>query len=289
MFGYVRPVKDELKGKDFNLYRASYCGLCRTLRTRYGYFAPYTLSFEFTFLALLLAPREDVFLPCKGACHANPLRKEAMCNESESLNFVADLSIILSYQKLLDNIADNKGIKAIAARTACLFLKSAFKKAEKNQPHFAAHTKQCLTELATLEKSNSDSLDKTADAFARIVSAAAQCGSEHEIRPLEQMLYHLGRWIYLIDARDDLAQDLLQKNYNPIIYRYGQQGDDDALNETLVQSLSMMQSAFALCDFGCRTAVIENIIFLGLPVVQKLVFEDKWTQVKKQKIWSSRR
>ena len=97
MFGYVRPVRDELKCKDFDLYRNTYCGLCRTLRRRYGLLAPMILNFDFTFLALLLAPAEDRFTPCRGRCHANPFRRIPMCPESPELEAAADECVILTY------------------------------------------------------------------------------------------------------------------------------------------------------------------------------------------------
>ena len=78
MFGYVRPFQPELKCRDYDLYRATYCGLCRCLRRRYGLVAPMFLNFDFTFLALLLWEPEDRFVPCRGRCHGNPLVKRPM-------------------------------------------------------------------------------------------------------------------------------------------------------------------------------------------------------------------
>ena len=96
MFGYVRPVREELKCKDFDLYRATYCGLCRELRRKYGLLAPMFLNFDFTFLALLLWPAEPRFVPCRGRCHANPLARKEMCPADPALEAAADESIILT-------------------------------------------------------------------------------------------------------------------------------------------------------------------------------------------------
>ena len=92
MFGYVRPVREELKCKDFDLYRATYCGLCRELRRKYGLLAPMFLNFDFTFLALLLWPAEQRFVPCRGRCHANPLARKEMCPADPALEAAADES-----------------------------------------------------------------------------------------------------------------------------------------------------------------------------------------------------
>ena len=55
MFGYVTIHRPELKIKDEQRYRAFYCGLCRSLRDRYGRSGQTTLSYDMTFLAMLLS------------------------------------------------------------------------------------------------------------------------------------------------------------------------------------------------------------------------------------------
>ena len=104
---------------------------------------------------------------------------------------------------------------------------------------------------------------------------------------MQQLLYHLGRWIYLVDARDDFQEDKETGAYNPLLFRFGPEGNDEVLAATLEHSLNMARSAFCVLDFGCRTPVIENILYLGLPLVQCAVFEGNWKQIKKQKIWSN--
>ena len=144
----------------------------------------------------------------------------------------------------------------------------------------------CLDELAALEAEHSPSLDRPADTFARILQAAVPEGEE-QARVLAQLLYHLGRWIYLLDAREDLEEDLREGRYNPVAARYGPEGDDQALSLTLDQSQAQMAAALELGQFGCRKAVLENIIYLGLPLVQRTVFDGSWAQIKKIKIWSN--
>ena len=286
MFGYVRPVRDELKCKDFNLYRSTYCGLCRTLRRRYGLLAPMILNFDFTFLALLLAPPEARFTPCRGRCHANPLRRLPMCPESQALDTAADESVILTYWKLRDSVRDDGFWGGLPARLLSWLLLPAFRKAAGRRPGFEETVVRCLTELAGLEKEGCSSIDRAADAFARLLRAAAPpAGDPARDRPVELLLYHLGRWIYLIDARDDLEEDRKKGRYNPLILRFGPQGDDQALAVTLEHSLNMARSAFCILELGCRTAAVENILYLGLPMVQRAVFDGSWKQIKKQKIW----
>ena len=284
MFGYVRPFRPELKCKDYDLYRATYCGLCRCLRRRYGLIAPMLLNFDFTFLALLLWEPEETFTPCRGRCHGNPLRKLPMCPDSPALELAADESVVLSWWKLRDSVRDDGFFGGLPARALSVLLGPAYRKAARRCPEFDRTVRACLEELTALEKENCPSLDRTADAFARLLRGAAPGGGERG-RVLEQLLYHLGRWIYLADARDDLEEDKLSGRYNPVAARYGPRGDDGALRLTMDNSLELMGAALQLGEFGCRKPLLENIVYLGLPLVQRAVFDGSWSKLKKQKIW----
>ena len=284
MFGYVRPFRPELKCKDFDLYRATYCGLCRCLRRRYGLIAPMFLNFDFTFLALLLWEPEESFAPCRGRCHANPLRRLPMCQDSPALELAADESVILAWWKLRDSVGDEGFWSGMGARGLSGLLGPAYRKAACRRPEFDGTVRACLEELSVLERENCPSLDKTADTFARLLQSAAP-GEGERGRVLSQLLYHLGRWIYLADARDDLEEDKLAGRYNPVSARYGSEGDDCALGLTMDQSLALIGAALQLGEFGCRRPILENITYFGLPLVKKAVFDGSWKEIKKQKIW----
>ena len=254
------------------------------MRRRYGLVAPLFLNFDFTFLTLLLWQPEDTFVPCRGRCHANPLVEKPMCPDSPALELAADESVILAWWKLEDSVRDDGFWKGIPARVLFGLLHPAYRKAARRCPEFDRAVRDSLTELTALEAENCPSMDRTADTFARLLRSAAP-EDDPRGRVLEQLLYHLGRWIYLIDARDDLAEDREAGRYNPVAARYGPDGDDPALKLTLNHSLELMGAALQLGDFGCRTPVLENIIYLGLPLVQQAVFDGSWAQIKKQKIW----
>ena len=285
MFGYVRPVREELKCKDFDLYRATYCGLCRELRRKYGLLAPMFLNFDFTFLALLLWPAEQRFVPCRGRCHANPLARKEMCPADPALEAAADESIILTYWKLRDSARDDGPFSGLPARGLALLLAPAYRK--------AAVCGRNLTDSPFLpgaadrvEAENCPSIDRTADTFARISrQPRPPLRTGAGIGRWSSSSTSLGRWIYLIDARDDLEEDRASGCYNPVRARYGEGGDDQALALTLEHSLNLARSAFCVPDFGCRTPVLENILYLGLPMIQQAVFDGSWSRLKKEKIW----
>ena len=284
MFGYVVPLRGELKVRELDAYQGVYCGLCHALGRRYGFLPRLLLSYDFAFLAMVLAGPEGSVALERRRCVACPVRGKRVCPARPELDTAADASVILTYWKLRDSVADQSFFRGLPARLLSILLRPAYRKAARLRPDFDRQTVSCLEELRTLEEEGSPSLDRTADTFARLLQSAAPARGP-EGRVLEQFLYHLGRWIYLVDARDDLEEDLQAGRYNPVAARFGPQGDDQALKQTLDQSLELMGAAFQLGDFGCRTPVLENIIYLGLPLIQRAVFEGSWAQIKKQKIW----
>ena len=239
MFGYVRPVREELKCRDFDLYRAVYCGLCRCMRRRYGLLAPMFLNYDFTFLALLLEEPEERFTPCRGRCHANPLLKKSMCQTSPALETAADESVVLTWWQLKDKGADSGLWGGLPARALALLLTPAYRKAARRRPEFDRTVRESLEKLSALEAEGCPSMDRAADTFAVLLQGAAPAsGDPARDRALEQLLYHLGRWIYLIDAQDDLEEDRASGNYNAVAARFGPEGDDGAMERTLDHSLN---------------------------------------------------
>ncbi|SMC40190.1 DUF5685 family protein [Papillibacter cinnamivorans] len=292
MFGYVRPLRGELKVKHFEQFKAAYCGLCHTLENRYGPFARWILNYDFTFLAILLSPEtQPDYLHLR--CAASPLRKKCVCARTGALELAADDSMILFWWKLKDSVSDSPFPKAAVYRLLSLFFYPAYRKAARLRPEFDRQVSLCLRELKALEEDGCDSLDRPADTFARILSFSA-LGVEDpkRRRPLEQLLYHLGRWIYIVDACDDLAADLKEGNYNPVALRYALSASPIAgealssLETTLRHSQSLMASAFELVDFGVWSDILENMIYLGLPQVTRQVLDGSFRSPAKK--WDRR-
>ena len=272
------------------LYRAVYCGLCRTMRKRCGFFAGMVLNYDFTFLALLLAPKEGLQVGRCHRCPVHPMRCTRMCTSFPVLETVADESVILAYHQLCDTVADEHFFRGIPARILRLLLYRGYRKAAERQKAFDQTVTDQLARLRDLENEHCASLDAPADAFASILQTAAiKTGDPSGDRAMAQLLYHLGRWIYLLDARDDLARDRMTGSYNPILFRFHSEEDADSLvRSTLARSLDLMRSACALLDLGPQDEIVNNVLWLGLPTVCQAVFDGRWAQVKKHRIWRSR-
>lgn len=288
MFGYVRARQDLLAQSDLEAYEALYCGLCHTMAREYGRFSRLFLNYDFAFLAMLLAPAGS---ECPGAdcrrCPRHPVKGKNACGETGWLSTAAAESVILTWWKLRDTVADGGFFKALGARFLCLPLGRAYRRAKAACPDFDAQTADLLAELRELEEERSPSIDQTADCFARLLRAAApETGEDRLDRPRAQLLYHLGRWIYLVDAVDDMAEDRTSGNYNPVRARFPEWTGEDKeyLRTSLDRSLDLMGAAFQLLDEGPYRAVLENILYAGLPNVEELVFMGKWREAQKRPI-----
>lgn len=285
MFGYVRPFAAELKVRELEDYKAVYCGLCRVMGKRHGFAARFTLNYDFVFLAMLLAAGSGpcTTKPCR--CIAHPLRRRKMCLRMDGLDTAADASMILSYHKLRDDVADKGFLRGLPARIAGAALRPAYRKAAAARPEFDRKAKECLEELRILEREKCPSLDRPADAFARILQAAApKAENESRDRALGQLLYHVGRWIYLIDAWDDLEDDIRSGSYNPVLERYAHSPKEHEreLRVTLLHSRNLAVSAYGLLPSSQWDGILSNILHLGLNGVENAVFAGQWkTKPKK--------
>lgn len=283
MFGYVRAVTSVLDPADAQRYEAVYCGLCRTLGDRYGKRAQLVLNYDFVFLAILLAqPEEPGRFPCCG-CPVHPWKKKTCWLGSPALAAAADATVILTWWKLQDAIRDGDLAERMKSRLAALALRGHYRAAAAHRPAFDETVRGCLEELHQLEQANTPSLDRPADTFARILQAAAtETPLAARTHGIEQILYHVGRWIYLADAWDDLAEDRKKGNYNPLLARYGDQAEQaaDALRETMHVSLGLADTAFSLLDWGEWEGLLGHILSTGLPAVEEAVFTGQWKRQK---------
>lgn len=282
MFGYVLPNRDKLSEEEHLRFQSIYCGLCHALGRLYGPAAQMILNYDLTFLALLLQEGEDDTEIKRCAVH--PVHGRTCAAPSDALDTAAAMSVILTWWQLQDGIRDSGDVKY---RAAALALCGAYEKAKLHQPDFDAHTQRCLEELSALEQAQEPSLDRPADTFARLLSGAANVVAEPvKRRVMETLLYHLGRWIYLVDAADDLKKDAARGDYNPIPLRYGLtdgQWTPEAkqqLGATLDASIRTMAAAFELWDFGANAPLIRAVVYDGLYAVGAAVLDGTFQKKK---------
>ena len=198
------------------------------------------------------------------------------------------MSMLLTWWQLRDGVADHGFWGGLKYRVFSVFLRGAYKKARKKRPEADRSIRMHLDKLSALEREKCAVPDEAADAFALLLRDTAAMQPEGvKRRVLEEMLYHLGRWIYLVDALDDLKEDSKSGSYNPLLLRYKAENgelkpeDKARVAASLDASVRTMAAAFELADFGCWTGIIESVVYEGLYAVGGAVLQGTYQKSKR--------
>lgn len=261
MFGYIIINKDELKIKDFNLYRSFYCGLCQELKREYGSLGQLSLSFDMTFLILLLTglyEAEERKGVCK--CIAHPFEKHPTAS-SRFTAYGADMNLLLTYYKCLDDWDDEK------KRSRYLYaasLKKRIRQLEVKYPEKTNIIAQNLQAIRKYEQNKESNLDLVAGCFGTIMAELFACQEDEWADTLRTMGFFFGKFIYLMDAYEDLELDLKKGTYNPFF----PMKDDAAFESNTHQILTMMMAecckAFERLPILNYTDILRNILYSGV-------------------------
>lgn len=270
MFGYIKADKPEMKVREFETYKAIYCSLCKELGKSYGILARFTLSYDFTFLALLnMSLKSDCCDFERKRCPFNPLKKCNYCKDNNDLAMPSAAAMIMLYYKLKDNVEDEKGIKKLGYYLLLPIFKGAYKKAKKNFPELNEIVGDYIEEQSRLEKENCSELDRIADPTAKALSKIFMlCGNqETERRILERIGYCIGRYIYILDAACDLEDDIKNDRYNVLKFECKENKDEffkDRVVPQLYFCVNETAKAFELLECKKFKSILGNIIYLGL-------------------------
>lgn len=216
MFGYVTPCKMELKIKEYEKFRAYYCGLCKTIKKDFGNIPRATINYDMTFLAILLDSLDNTKNNyVKEHCIIHPIKKKVIMINNEALHYSAFFNVALSYYKLLDNVADDNSVKS---KIYSKFLK---KYLNKNNLLLEKHIDYVETSLKNLyndEKNfENKSIDQLSHNFADLTGYILSSYKDFNFNnTLYWLGYNLGKWIYIIDAYDDLEKDMKNNKFNAI-------------------------------------------------------------------------
>ena len=282
MFGYVKVFKPTIRMGEYEIYKGIYCTLCKRLGKRYGVLSRFTLSYDMTFLALLqMALAEECGEFCPSRCSFNPTKRCLKAQNTAAIDRAADLGTILTYYKLKDTLADEGIGKKIAAWCALPFAAAARKKAKKRAPTIDAAVAAMMTAQAAVETANDGSIDHAAEPFALLLQplAADTAADDSQRRVLERFGYCLGRWVYLMDAVDDLAKDLEKGRYNPYIgARQLKKGDQEGVKDTRAYALYTLNACLAECkaaydllDIRRFDGILRNILEEGMAHAEQRV------------------
>lgn len=264
MFGFVVANLDKLNQEQRGYYRACYCGLCKALGKRHGAIGRTTLTYDMTFLILLLSSLEKEKPELKTLhCAVHPLQKHS-CFTSRFTPYAADMNIILAYQQKMDDWQDDRRLAALSQ--AKLIGKNA-QKIKQVYPRQYAAIDQAMRGLHLMEKDGVTIPDIPANAFGHLLGEIFVCEGD---MPKEQELrafgYALGRFIYLMDAVLDFRDDIRHERYNPLIAVPS--GEHEGILQML---MAQVTSCYDLLQIEQNNEILENVLYSGV-----------WTKLRAQ-------
>ena len=264
MFGYVTPLKAEMKVKDFARFKCYYCGLCCHIKKEFGNIPRMSLNYDMTFLGLLLdALNPNELKVSSHRCSLHPTEKKLVISDNKALSYAAAMNISLFYYKLLDDVNDDKNLKS---KFFSLVLSPYKKKFNSSIIKINENIKQCLNKLSILEDNKSfTSIDEICDPFSKLVGIILRDypyelidDSEDLRNTLYNLGYSIGKWIYLIDALDDLKSDMEKEKFNPINFLYNK----DSLSYD--QFIEFIKPKIEFTILNCGYTLKENLKKLQL-------------------------
>lgn len=263
MFGYVNADKKEMTDEERSTYQAYYCGLCRELKRQAGAGAQICLNYDITFLAILLSglyEPDEVTEPFR--CRLHPTKKRFF-HESEVMQYAASMNIVLSYYKFLDDYQDDHKTsrKKIANR-----FEPVVKRVCEEYPRQTQAIEDFVRDLSDAEYRQEDNLT-VLSALSGDMLGELFCYKEEDVwnESLRSMGYYLGKFIYLLDAYDDMEKDRKNHNFNPMLRAIDKDPSYDAFcRQVLVSLIAECTKEFERLPILKNASILRNILYSGI-------------------------
>ena len=261
MFGYVLINKPELKIREFEKYRSYYCGLCHALNDEYGPLGRLTLNYDMTFLVMLLSDLYDEEDKTEYArCMLHPAHKHCS-RRNEITDYCADMCILLTYYKCADDWNDEKKLsKKIWAQN----LRRKCRRIAEKYPEKAELVKNKLLLLAETEKEEATHIDKTARIFGELMAEIFAYRDDEWKNDLYKVGFYLGKYVYLLDAYEDIEEDIKSGSYNPFKGIYANEDFEKQVLNLLLMMIGECTDAFERLPLVENVEILRNILYSGV-------------------------
>ncbi|MBO6048046.1 MAG: hypothetical protein J6P61_09945 [Erysipelotrichaceae bacterium] len=259
MFGYVVVDQEHVKDEELQYYRSLYCGLCHTLEEEYGLLARLTLNNDMTCLIALLNGLYDVQVHSQEKrCLVHPLRRH-LERISENTYYAARMTILLAYYKALDDIRDDH-----RHYLRYRLLRESYREVQKAYPYKVKRIEEGLAKINELENQNCQNIDTMCNTFGSVLGEIFACKDDEWHDELYEIGDYIGRFIYLLDAYDDLYQDIKKRSYNPLKSRMNDQTFDQDIRDILVMYMSEATRVMEQLPIVAHTDLLNNIFYSGV-------------------------
>lgn len=272
MFGYISPNLSLFNDEQRLRYRSAYCGLCKTLRERHGLTGSAVLSNDMTFLALLLnSLYEPTELSGSERCALHPLKRHDYFS-SVPFEYAADMNIALAYHKCFDDWMDDHNP---IARGEAQILSGSYRRVSDRHPDKCKAIEDWMAEIREIERSDRSGIDAPVNSTGRLLGELFCWQNDFWSDSLRGIGDSIGRFIYLMDAYDDMPKDIRRRRFNPLTGFH----TEASFEELTEASLTMM--------IGDATQEFENLpILRDADILRNILYSGVWrryTQIKKKK------
>ena len=271
MFGYVRINKMDLTFREYENYKGYYCGLCKYLKENHGEISRLGLNYDITFLIVILTaiykPKPSIF---QERCVVSPFKKKKKII-NEITEYAASMNVLLTYYKLEDNLLDDKGIKDIFAYN---LYKNKLNLAHNKYPQKSKIIKEQMNLLNKLEQEKEYNIDKVSNTFGEIMGEIFAYKTDKYEEDLRKIGFNIGKYIYILDAYEDLDEDYKKGRYNPFIeYINNKEELKQRVDRLISISLGLLASSIDNLNLRVNRGIIENIVYSGVYLRYKNILQ----------------
>lgn len=268
MFGYVTINPSELKMKDYQRYQSYYCGLCQSLKKQHGRRGQVLLNYDMTFLVILLSGLyEGKTSKGKKRCIVHPFKSHSML-VNEFTEYAADMNILMAYHHFIDDWKDKHSIlKWCAAK----MLNGRRKKIEDRYQRQGKAIRSCIQRLTKYEIQGETNLDLVSGCMGEMLAELFVYRNDIWESSLKRMGFYLGKFIYLMDAYDDLGEDRRSGNYNPFLKYSNKKNFQEYVESILNMMMAECSKSFERLPIIKNVDILRNILYSGVWVKHGIV------------------
>ncbi|MDL2302231.1 DUF5685 family protein [Lachnospiraceae bacterium OttesenSCG-928-D06] len=279
MFGYIIVNKAEMKFKEFDIYHSYYCGLCRALKEKYGGLGQMSINYDMTFVLMLLSglyEPETRTGTCK--CIAHPFEMQET-SRNVITEYIADMNVLMTVLKCNDDWEDEKKLhKYIFGK----MLEGKGKHLKEYYGEKVRNINMLMHELTDAEIDNKMDIDGMSGMFGNVMAEVVACKEDEWSENLRRLGFYLGKFIYLLDAYEDIEEDIKKGTYNPLKKKYDNPDFEDECKTILTMMMSECCREFEKLPILENVEILRNILYSGVWCRYEIVRE-KRQQAKEQK------
>ena len=263
MFGYINVNSQELSEENKQMYRSYYCGLCRSLRDFCGAKGQVLLNYDMTFLVVLLTglyePKTE---SAQFTCMVHPVKKR-LYRTNEIQDYAAQMNVLLAYYNLVDDWKDDK---SYTKKTFAAMLKSDYERVAENYPRQTKAVERYIGKLAEYEENKETNIDLVAGLTGEMLGEIFAWREDEWYDELRTLGFYLGKFVYLMDAYEDLDKDEKKDSYNPLraLKKANDQDFEVIVKLMMTSMMSECAKSFERLPIILHADILRNIIYSGV-------------------------